>query len=130
MSFDAFLYFPKDKSDVTGETNDDSMVDKGAFELISFEFGAENNINIGSISSGGGAGKATFKEFNVTKKTDTGSCGLFNALCTGKHFEEAIIELRRSGGGSISGTTFLKFHFLLVMVQDISWSGSDGDDVC
>ncbi|MEM6932898.1 MAG: type VI secretion system tube protein Hcp [Pseudomonadota bacterium] len=133
MSFDAFMYFPKDNSDVAGETNDDAMSDSKykAFELISFEFGAENNINIGSISGGGGAGKATFKEFNITKKTDTASCGLFNALCTGQHFGEGIIELRRSGGGSgVSGEWFLKFHFLMVMVQDISWSGSDGDDVC
>ena len=42
-----------------------------------------------------------------------------------------IIELRRSGGDSAaSGKTFMKFEFRLVMVQDISWSGSDGDDVC
>ena len=42
-----------------------------------------------------------------------------------------MIELRRSGGStSKSGQTFLKFEFRLVMVQDISWSGSDGDDIC
>lgn len=132
MSFDAFLYFPSQKL-VQGETQDADMSkdDIKAFELISFEFGAENNINIGSISGGGGAGKATFKEFNVTKKTDTGSCGLFHTLCTGNHFEEAIVELRRSGGSeNSSGATFMKFHFKLVMVQEITWSGSDGDDVC
>ena len=130
MSFDAFLYFPN-QSLVVGETQDDAMSKNKAFELISFEFGAENVINIGSISGGGGAGKASFKEFNVTKKTDTGSCGLFHTLCTGTHFEEAIIELRRSGGSAdASGATFMKFHFKLVMVQDMSWSGSDGDDVC
>lgn len=130
MSFDAFLYFPG-QSLVQGETQDDAMSAHKAFELISFSFGAENNINIGSISAGGGAGKATFKEFTVTKKTDTGSCGLFATLCTGNHFDEAIIELRRSGGSTTaSGATFMKFHFKLVMVQDINWSGSDGDDVC
>lgn len=130
MSFDAFLYFPN-QSKVVGETQDDAMSAKGAFEILSFEFGAENNINIGSISGGGGAGKASFKEFTVTKKTDTGSCGLFTTLCTGTHFDEAIVELRRSGGAAdASGATFMKFHFMLVMVQDIGWSGSDGDDVC
>ncbi|MEM0922151.1 MAG: type VI secretion system tube protein Hcp [Pseudomonadota bacterium] len=130
MSFDAFLYFPS-QSLVVGETQDKAMAKNKAFELLSFEFGAENNINIGSISSGGGAGKASFKEFTVTKKTDTGSCGLFHTLCTGNHFKESIVELRRSGGSAdASGATFLKFSFKLVMVQDISWSGSDGDDVC
>ncbi|MGB5556663.1 MAG: type VI secretion system tube protein Hcp [Paracoccaceae bacterium] len=130
MAFDAFMYFLNEKT-VAGETQDEAMKKNGAFEVLSFEFGAENNINIGSISSGGGAGKATFKEMTVTKKTDTSSCGLFARLCEGKHFDDAVIELRRSGGqAGTSGTTFLKFEFKLVMIQDISWSGADGDDIC
>ncbi|QYK42380.1 MAG: type VI secretion system tube protein Hcp [Paracoccaceae bacterium] len=137
MSFDAFVYSPThskepvDKGGIPGETQDSTYKDKGAFEIISFELGAENTINIGSITSGGGAGKATFKEFTITKKTDSASCGLFHALVTGKHFDDLIIELRRSGESTtVSGGVFMKFEFRLVMVQDISWSGSDGDDIC
>lgn len=131
MAFDAFLYFPGSEALVPGETIDSHFKKKKAFELKSFEFGAENNINIGSASGGGGAGKATFKEFSISKSTDTGSCGLFTTLCTGKHFPEAVIELRRSGGSAEdSGSTFMKFTFKLVMVKDITWSGQDGDDVC
>ncbi|MEO0401530.1 MAG: type VI secretion system tube protein Hcp [Pseudomonadota bacterium] len=126
MAFDAFAYFPKDTA-VKGETQDDVYKKEGAFEILSFEIGAENNINIGSISAGGGAGKATFKELNVTKKTDSCSCALFSKLCEGNHFEELIIVLRRSGG---KPHIFLKFEFRLVMIQDISWTGSDGDDIC
>lgn len=130
MSFDAFMYIKNDAA-VKGETQDDDMAKEGAFEILSFEFGAENNINIGSISAGGGAGKATFKEGTITKKTDTASCGLFAKLCEGKHFEDAVIELRRSGGAAgKTGATFLKFELKMVMIQDISWSGSDGDDIC
>ncbi len=129
MAFDAFCYFPG--SDVEGETQDKAMKSNKAFEILSFEIGAENNINIGSISSGGGAGKATFKELTITKKTDLGSCALFSKLCEGNHFDDMVIELRRSGGvAGSSGQTFLKWEFKLVMVQDISWSGSDGDDIC
>jgi len=128
MAFDAFCYF-LDK-DVKGETQDKTYKDKNAFEILSFEIGAENNINIGSISAGGGAGKATFKELTITKKTDTASCEMFSRLCDGTHFDDMHIVLRRSGGGSKSGEEFLKWEFKLVMIQDISWSGSDGDDIC
>lgn len=135
MAFDAFMYFTAsaDAEKVPGETLDEAMIKakKKAWELLSFTIGAENNINIGSATSGGGAGKATFKEFSFTKKTDLGSPGLFQQLVTGRHFDEAVVELRRSGGSeTASGTTFMKFKFKLVMVQDIEWSGSDGDDVC
>ena len=127
--FDAFMYFPG--SSIKGETQDEIMKGESATEILSFEIGAENNINIGSISGGGGAGKATFKELTITKKTDTASCELFAKLCEGKHFDDMIIELRRSGGAAgKSGDGFLKWEFKLVMLQDITWSGSDGDDIC
>lgn len=136
MSFDAFMWSETHKSEkvdvggLPGETQDDTYKKNKAFEIISFELGAENTINIGSASSGGGAGKATFKEFTVTKKTDAASVGLFHGLVTGKHYQDAVIELRRSGEStSLTGGVFLRFDFALVMVQDISWSGSDGDDV-
>ncbi len=129
MAFDAFCYFTG--TDVAGETQDKSMKANNAFEILSFEIGAENNINIGSITAGGGAGKATFKELTITKKTDSASCAMFSKLCEGAHFDDMVIELRRSGGApGTSGTTFLKWEFKLVMIQDISWSGSDGDDIC
>lgn len=129
MAFDAFCYLKG--SDIEGETQDKTYKDKGAFEILSFEIGAENNVNIGSISSGGGAGKATFKPLNLTKKTDSASCGLFSKLCEGKHFNDMIIILRRAGAASgASGGTFLKWEFKLVMLSEITWSGSDGDDIC
>ncbi len=130
MAMDSFFYFTAsaDKEKVPGETLDASMAGKGAFELESFSFGAENEIKIGSMSGGGGAGKAKFKEFNIVKKTDLGSPGLFQQLCVGRHFDEAVIELRRSGGSTTeSGTTFMKFHFKHVMVQDIDWTGGEDD---
>lgn len=133
MAFDAFAFFTlaADKDKVPGETLDAAYKDKGAWELISFSFGAENVINIGSSSGGGGAGKATFKEFSMTKKTDSGSPGIFQQLCVGRHFDEMIVELRRSGGSAdSSGAIFMRFAFKHVMVQDIEWSGSDGDDIC
>lgn len=131
--FDAFMYCKGASGIFKGETQDEEMKKHEAVEIISFDFGVENTINIGSISGGGGAGKATFKEFNVTKKTDTASTDLFKACCSGSHFDDVYLVLRRAAGvagDGGSGANFIEFHFKLVMVQDINWSGSDGDDVC
>lgn len=133
MAFDAFCYSESQPTEMAGETQDEDYKKKSAFEILSFELGAENTINIGSITGGGGAGKATFKEFTVTKKTDTASTGLFAALVAGTHFDKVCVDLRRSGSAAKtvrSGGVFMKFDMRLVMVQDISWSGSDGDDIC
>lgn len=134
MAFDAFCYSVAQKTKIPGETQDEEMSKLSAFEVLSFELGAETVINIGSITGGGSAGKATFKEFTITKKTDTASTGLFRCLCSGEHFDDLVIVLRRAAGGQVdnkkSGKTFMQFDMRLVMVQDMSWSGSDGDDVC
>ncbi|MFK7943563.1 MAG: type VI secretion system tube protein Hcp [Paracoccaceae bacterium] len=127
MAIDAFLYFKGDGA-VKGEAQDSDMKKHHPFAIDDFSFGAENTINIGSDSGGGGAGKAVFNEFSFKKKVDTASCGLFHNLGSGKHFKEAILELRRSGGTtSSSGATFLKFHFMLVMVGSVEWSGNEDE---
>ncbi len=133
MAFDAFCYAPENKPEMPGETQDSDYMKLEAFEIMSFELGAENTINIGSVSSGGGAGKANFKEFTVTKKTDLASIKLFESLVTGFHYKSVVVDLRRSGAAvktQKSGGVFMKFDMRLTMLQDISWSGSDGDDVC
>jgi type VI secretion system secreted protein Hcp len=130
MAFDSFLHITENKGiKPQGECQDPDY--KNCFEIKSFSFGAENTINIGSQSGGGGAGKASFKEFNITKQTDSGSCGLFLACCSGTHFPDAKLTLRRSGQeGGRSGGVYMVFEFKMLMVQDIEWTGSDGDDVC
>lgn len=133
MAFDAFLIFGDPGPGavkIEGETQDKEMKDKKAFEIEEFEFGVENTLNIGSKSGGAGAGKVQFKEFSVTKTTDKGSAGLFRTCCSGGHYNDVELVLRRSGGDrEKSGTPFLKYKFKLVAVKDITWSGSDGDDV-
>lgn len=126
--YDAFFHFTG--GEVKGETQDDEMSKKHAFEVLSFDFGCENSISIGSISGGGGAGKMSFKEMQITKKCDTSSTSFFEKLCTGAHFDEGKLELRRAGGTSDSvGKIFFTFKFKFMMVQDIQWSGSDGDEI-
>ena len=104
------------------------------FEIDDFNFDIEQVLNIGSQSSGAGAGKVTFNPFTITRKTDRASPTLFTMCCSGQHFESVSLYIRRAGGqgsmsdGMSSGWTFLRFDFALVAVKTISWSGSDGDE--
>ncbi len=133
MAFDAFLIFGEPGPGavkIEGETQDEEMKKKKAFEIEEFEFGVENTLNIGSKSGGAGAGKVAFKEFSISKTTDNGSAGLFRTCCSGGHYNDVELILRRSGGDrEKSGTAFLIYKFKLVAVKDITWSGSGGDDV-
>ena len=56
-----YRYFPG--SEIEGETQDQSLKKHKAFDELSFELGGENSVDIGSMSRGGGAGKARFKDF-------------------------------------------------------------------
>ena len=111
------------------------------FEIDDFSFDIEQVLNIGSHSSGAGAGKVTFNPFQITRKTDRASPTMFLMCCSGQHFQQVSLFLRRAGGGETgagsnsntsatmqSGTTFLRFDFRLVAVKTISWSGADGDE--
>lgn len=124
MSFDAFLRFPKNNI-IRGETLDEEMAKEGAFQITEFGFGAENSSIIDSQSGGGGVGKTDFQDFTFNKLTDTASAGLYRACATGDHLDEAIMECRRHGTGSSTGSKhFFIVRFKTVIVKSMTWSGS------
>ncbi len=135
MAFDAFLKFEQSagaSEKIEGESTDSQFPgDKGWFEVKEFSFGIENTLNISSASGGAGAGKADFKEFTIKKQTDRASAILAATCGKGGHYKEVQLHLRKSGVSPTgpSGGTYLEFHFKLVAVKSIEWSGSSGDDV-
>jgi type VI secretion system secreted protein Hcp len=102
------------------------------FEIEDYSFDIEQVLNIGSQSSGAGAGKVTFNPFSITRKIDTASAILFDMACSGTAFQTVYLALRKSVGagatgatGMVSGFIFLRFDFKLVAVKTISWSHDD-----
>ncbi len=121
MAFDAFIVFSGSgvgAKDIEGETLDDEMSKKKAFEVMEFNFDVENTLNIGSASGGAGAGKVQFNEFIVKKRTDKASPFLFLHCCNGGVFNDVYLLLRKSGVDvAKSGGNYLKFSFKLVAVK-------------
>jgi type VI secretion system secreted protein Hcp len=100
------------------------------FEVEDYSFDIEQTLNIGSQTSGAGAGKVTFNPFSITRKIDQASPTLFQMACSGTAFKVVTLALRKGvgtggGGDSTSGQIFLRFDFKLVAVKTISWSHDD-----
>jgi type VI secretion system secreted protein Hcp len=95
------------------------------FEVDDYSFEIAQTLNIGSHSSGTGAGKVTFNPFRITRKIDKASPVLFQMACSGTAFQTVALVLRKSAGASSSGVAFLKFTFKLVAVKTIAYAKSD-----
>jgi type VI secretion system Hcp family effector len=93
------------------------------FEVEDFSFDIEQTLNIGSASSGVGAGKVTFNPFSITRVVDKASPLLFEMACKGTPFETVVLALRKSAGAATGGI-FLRYDFKLVAVKTISWRHS------
>ncbi len=112
-------------SDYAGSATNAMDPNKGLFEIEDFSFDIEQTLNIGSQSTGAGAGKVTFNPFSITRKIDKSSPVFFQMACSGTAFKQVVLGLRKSSGGDTAGKTYLVFNFKLVAVKTISWSYDD-----
>jgi type VI secretion system secreted protein Hcp len=88
--------------------------------------GLSQQVNIGSSSSGAGAGKVNFEPFKITKQVDTSSPFFFSTMCTGGHYGDVTLWCRRGGASSkTSGYAYLIFEFKMVAISNIAWSQGD-----
>lgn len=144
MAIDAYMYFQgydgefvKSESQVDGSNVSstdtlwktykfaDAFGANGLFEVEDFSFDIEQTLNIGSQSSGSGAGKATFNPFSITRKIDRQSPYFYQAACSGTPYQQVALGARKSAGGKQSGVMYLVFCFKLVAVKTIAWSYDD-----
>jgi len=100
----------------------DAIKNNGLFEVEDYSFGIEQTLEIGSQSTGAGAGRATFNPFSITRKIDRSSPSFFQHACSGKPFKNVYLGMRKSTVSAAAGAFFLVFHFKLVTVKTISWA--------
>src|ERR1700759_4147058 len=104
MAIDGYMYFkqydnaylpsestvevPKDSADQFFSDFEfvKALSSKGLFEIENFSFDIEQVLNIGSQSTGAGAGKVTFNPFSIDRKIDVSSPRLFEMACSGTPF--------------------------------------------
>jgi type VI secretion system secreted protein Hcp len=143
MAIDAYMYFQdyqgnfqasESQVDPTPNQKDlfwknygfgDAQGANALFEVEDFSFDVEQTLNIGSQSTGTGAGKITFNPFSITRKIDKFSPTLFQLACSGTPFQKVALGARKAAGGETSGAIFLVFMFRLAAVKTIGWSYDD-----
>ncbi len=89
---------------------------KGELKLDSFTIGA-HATNIGSQSSGAGAGKATIQSFTITKQLDASSPLLFQGEARGTDYKEVAVIFERKAGDKQQ--TYLEYKFQDVLISSI-----------
>jgi type VI secretion system secreted protein Hcp len=131
MATDAFLQFAQGGAaggPVDGETQDEyyRTLKPPAFEISTWKFGTKNKATIGSATYGAGAGKAEFDPFTIDKAVDVSTPFLFENCCSGAHYKEVTLYVRKSGAEKgKAGKPFLQWKFALVFVEKMEWSKGD-----
>jgi len=102
--------------------------------LVSFNFNLQSVLNIGSQSSGAGAGKVTFNPLTVKFRTNSADAQrLLQMVESGQHFNDCTLTEtlgaagRGFGGPGGSGST-LQWVFRLVAPSAVTVIGSDGSN--
>jgi type VI secretion system secreted protein Hcp len=108
--------------DIKGESQDDKH--KGEVDLLSFNFGVQQSVSIGSASTGAGAGKSQFHEMHITKRVDSSSAKLFLACASGAHYTEATLTCRRAGG---TQAEYLKIKLETVFISKYELGSEEND---
>jgi type VI secretion system secreted protein Hcp len=118
MAMDCFLKI----DDVKGESQDAKH--KGEIDVLAWSWGMSQSGSM-HVGGGGGSGKVSVQDIHVTKYVDKSSPNLIQVCCSGKHFKEALLTIRKAGGSALEYT---KIQMKDVLVSSISTGGSGGED--
>ena len=101
---------------------DPLFADTIALDSVSFD--GVQTLNLGSQSTGAGAGKVTFNPVTVTKKYDAKSPALWSKMCSGTAFQKAKLLFTNPADHS----TLLTVGYSLVAVQTVAINVASSDD--
>ena len=118
MSADMFLKI----EGIEGESVDKKHA--GEIDVLSWSWGMSQSGSM-HISAGGGAGKVAVQDVSLTKYVDRSSPNLMQKCCTGEHYPEATLTVRKAGAEPLE---YLVITMKKVLVTSISTGGSGGED--
>lgn len=118
MSVDQFLKI----GDIEGESRDKEHADE--IDVLAWSWGMSQSGTTHS-GGGGGAGKVNVQDLSITKYVDKSSPNLMRACCNGKHYDEALLTVRKAGENPVE---YVKLKLNEVIITSVSTGGSGGED--
>ena len=118
MSVDMFLKI----KGVDGESVD--SVHAKEIDIAAWSWGMSQSGTT-HVGRGGGAGKVSVQDISFTKYIDKATPNLIKACCNGKHFDEAILTVRKAGEKPLA---YVVLTMKDVIISNVSQGGSGGED--
>ena len=119
MAVDMFLKI----DDIKGESLDAKHKDE--IQVISWSWGMSQSGTTHD-GPGAGAGKVNIQDLSFTKFVDKASPNLIKFCCSGKHFGQALLTVRKAGGDS--PVEYLKIKISDIIISSVTTGGSGGED--
>jgi type VI secretion system secreted protein Hcp len=93
-------------------------------DVLAWSWGMSNAAS-GHVGGGAGSGKVNVNDLSFTKYVDKASTDLMLHCCSGKHFDEATLYVRKAGEKAMD---YLKIVMKPVFISSVSTGGSGGED--
>ena len=118
MAVDMFIKI----GDIQGESKDKKHSKE--IDVLAWSWGMSNS---GSAHTGGGAGagKVNVQDISFTKYVDSSTPKLMLACCNGKHYDDALLTVRKAGEKPVE---YIKIKLTEVLITSVSSGGSGGED--
>ena len=118
MAMDMFIKIGALKGESVDKTH------AGEIDVLAWSWGMSNSGSA-HVGGGAGAGKVNVQDLSFTKYIDKSSPDLMLACCNGKHYDSALLTVRKAGEKPLE---YLKITMTELMVTSVSTGGSGGED--
>ncbi len=118
MAMDMFIKI----GSLKGESRDHKH--KEEIDVLAWSWGMSNSGSA-QQGSGAGAGKVNVQDVSFTKYIDKSSPDLMLACCNGKHFDKAVLTVRKAGEQPLE---YLLITMEEILISSVSTGGSGGED--
>lgn len=119
MAIDAFIKIDgvKGESVVKGH--------KDEIDILAWSWGMSQSGTT-HVGTGAGAGKVNVQDLTFTHYVDSSTPNLMQACATGKHFDGAVLVLRKAGETPLN---YVTIELTNVIVSAVSTGGSQGEEL-